>query len=381
MAIDVLIKRKFTIEKPVYIIVSPLLIILSFTLSLLLNPILLSQSFKFYLANISGILIYYMIIGTFKKNSEIVILIKIILSLLVLQSLIAFLEWKFPVVAKYLIPFGRKTIDPQAYVIEGVLRVKGTILDYELLAEWFLIGSFLSMCLIYYLKNNLFLLPLLCCIVGIMFTATRSVIFLFILGIGIVYFALVVFKKEDKSIAFKILIWILLSCISLLALFPGQVVKFIDRFVQYFHHSSLLSSEAINRKVTWQMAMDTFKTGPTIFGNGLYRIEALYTWAGSSHSLYITLLYKIGIFGLVTYFIFWAKMLQQSWKVLCTDRIRDNWYLVLFLSVSVILMLLNEIKIEYMRYEHTIQFAWLIYALLICTLKQNSGKNENIMVS
>jgi len=92
------------------------------------------------------------------------------------------------------------------------------------------------------------------------------------------------------------------------------------------------------------------------------------------------MLYKIGILGLVIHSVFWLRMLYESWRVLIAKNKHGNWYIVFFLFISVILILIDGIKIEYLRYGHTIQFAWLIYGLLIVSIKQSRENNENIMV-
>ena len=166
----------------------------------------------------------------------------------------------------------------------------------------------------------------------------------------------------------------------LFVFFSEQAEPFVRRLEAYFQSSHLFTSEAINREDVWKSASHFLKK-PTIFGKGLYNIKSISYWFVFFHSLYLTILYKLGIFGLVIHSVFWIKMLHASWRILAKKNKRDNWYTLFFLFISLILMLIDGIKIEYLRYGHTIQFAWLIYGLLIVSIKQSRENNENIMVS
>jgi hypothetical protein len=48
--------------------------------------------------------------------------------------------------------------------------------------------------------------------------------------------------------------------------------------------------------------------------------------------------------------------------------------------VAVLFLQVDGIKIEYLRYAHTIQFAWMIYALNVaaCRIAHNASEREDI---
>jgi len=368
----------------------PVLIFGSFTMSLILNRYFIGQSIRYYVANISGILLYFIVLDTIKKDSDLIMVIKIILFVLVLEACIVYLEYKFAVTTKFL-EFFYPTVKvsmTEAYTIGGfhrqvgLHRCGGTVWDYELLADWFMVGSILSMGLFYNLKKNIYIFYLFCCLAGIILTLTRSVFILLIFGLMMVIVLINTIKKDSKKITAKIVLMFFLSCIILFGfLSKGHIKTFIERFETYFQQSDLLSSEAIDRKQVWDKAFHAFLREPTIFGKGLYNVEMLDYTAGSFHSLHLTLLYKIGILGLAIHFVFWLKMLNTSWHILIAKNNYGNWYTLFFLFISVVLIIIDGVKIEYLRYAHAIQFAWLIYGLLIVAIKQNKENNENIMVS
>lgn len=156
--------------------IMPVLIFVNLSLSLMLNPLVLGQSFRHYVASTSGILLYFIILAIVKKQSDIINIIKIIVLLLIIQAGVCVMELKFPNMINYFVSlFQPRVFIPAVYVSDGFLRATGTIWDYELLAEWFLIGSILSMFLVYETGKFRYYLAMLCCIAGIIFTKTRSI--------------------------------------------------------------------------------------------------------------------------------------------------------------------------------------------------------------
>lgn len=382
-----LFERRSLIFEPKFAFILPILVFVSLTISLILNPDFIGQSVRYYISNISGILLYFIILLIVKDNSGVITIIKIILFSLALQSGIILLVWKFPIAKEFLAPFTTRVTEAmngavsQDYIVEGIHRFAGTIWDYELLAEWFLVGSVLSIGLFYKFKKIIYIFSLFCCLGGIVFTVTRSVLFLLIFGLVLIFGLINMLTKDNRRSTVKVIFLIFLGSAILSGAFPEQISSLTKRLEIYFHHSNLISSEAINRGEVWKDALHIFLKEPTFFGKGLYNLSTLYYSVYSFHSLYLTILYKIGILGLFIYSIFWLKMLYESWRILITKNKPENWYVLFFLFISVVLILLNEIKIEYIRYGHTIQFAWLIYGLLAVSIRQGRGNNENTMVS
>jgi len=350
----------------------PILIGVVLTLSLILNPIILEQSVRVYVANISGILLFFIIMLVIKENSEIVKIIQIILISLIAQCVITFLQNKYHGVANLLIgPFETRTGFGVSQIVEGINRATGTIWDYELLGEWFLIGSILSIGLIFQKQRYLYILPLFCCVIGMFFTKTRSALMLFFAAFIFISLLLSCFKKNQGAKSQKIALIIAIGLILAILIFRSQMTGSLLRLKQYFQSGNLISAQSINRQDVWSNAARIVLSKPTLFGSGLFNIDSPTVGGSSFHSLYWTLLFKVGIIGFSFYIIFWLKMLRRAWKYILLHKNSENWYLVFFLFISVTFMLVDNIKIEYVRYAHTIQFAWLLYGLLIVATQQN----------
>ncbi len=362
----------------------PILLLFGLTLSLLLNrSVFFEQSLRSYVANCSGILLFFVILESIKEKSDVMLIIKIFLFTIFLQAVISVTQVEFPGISNYLDIFARRDGSVAASLKGGYLRARGTVWDYELLAEWFLVGAILSIALIYETGKFLFSITMFSCIAGIVFTKTRSDMFLLLFVFILLFILIKIFKKDYNLISAKIIISLILGIGIFSLLFRGQVAEMFQRLALYAQSEDLTSADSINRGKAWGLALD-FVKHPRIFGNGLYRVASLDSYDGPKggfHSLYFTLLYQIGIFGLISHIIFWYVLLKKALNVLVKMPKNDNWYIIFFLTITLLITLIDQVKIDYLRYGHTIQFAWVIYALLVVSLRQRCEINENTVVS
>lgn len=347
----------------------PVLLILDFTLSLALNMKFPGQSIRYYIANISGIFLYYSIIFLVSRKSEIITLFKIIVFALFCQVIISVLQLAAPKFAAVLMmPFGTRVGLSYGSLVEGSFRCTGFILDYELLALWFVIGIIISLALAYAMKKNHYLLYVAFLAAGIVLTKTRSALFLLAAAIIIMEFTLNAFRKNRNHYSEKAALLLLISSIAAVILMPKQITILMHRISEYLFSFDLLSPYSINRGEVWEMARGSFLRNLTFFGKGLYNVETdYYVQASSFHSLYLTLLYKTGIVGLGLHVLFWLYLIKASLTKLSRFKNDLNWYLTYFLSLSLVIMLADGLKVEYLRYAHTIQFAWMIFGLIVAT--------------
>lgn len=369
--------RTVAVFKVAYIF--PTLIIISFTISLVLNPILFGQSFRYYVANVSGVLLYFVTILTVKNKNDISAVMKIITGALLLQSFIMILQHIFPPMENLLVLFGTRLLTPQSAFVEGMERATGTVLNYELLAEWFLIGAVLSIAIIYDTRKYIYSISLFLCMIGMIFTKTRSAVILFLSAFILILTLPNILKRNHAINSIRLLLVVLIFVLMCVAIFPAQTQELLQRLEKYLSFGKLVSPEAINRQGVWENVAKRFIQNVTLFGAGLYNVETLYSWAGSFHSLYLTILYKFGIFGIVVHTVFWAKLMQKGLYYLIRNRNSKNWYQLFFLTLAVALILVDGVKVEYLRDANFIQFAWLLYALLVASIQ--GERYENIVVS
>jgi hypothetical protein len=370
------------IEGPVILYAIPALIFLNMSLSFALNPNPIESSIRYYVANVSGLALYFVVLSVVKKEGQVNIIVKIILASLILQAGVAFLQLRAPELAKRLMmPFGIRIAKGYAPLAERVVRANGIVGDYELLAEMFFIGAILSLGLIYQTKKYSYAFPLFCCMGGIVFTKTRSSFILLVLAFAFIYLVLLLAKKDTEKTALKTVLLILGGGVLISILFSQHFGFFLQRLQAYFQSSRLISPEAFNRREVWQQALNVFLKKPSLFGMGMYDIGSLYVWVQPFHSLYMTLLYKMGFAGLLLHGVFWVALFRSSYLALRKQSFLKYWHIFFFLATAVLFMLIDNIKIEYLRYGHTIQFAWLLYGLLGALIVQAGKENENSLVS
>jgi len=278
--------------------------------------------------------------------------------------------------------FGNRSLVTEAYIsYGGYIRAIGTVWNYELLSEWFLIGVLLSIALIYDSGRLKFIIPLFFCLAGLVFTNTRSGILLMPIFMMMAFILVNGFGKDYSRLTFKIVFMVCLGGLLLSLVFSEQIMGLAQRLSTYFSSRNLVTSRAIGREKVWEYSIHAFLSKLTIFGNGLFKADNIYTRATSFHSLYLTIIYRFGICGMLLHILFWGKLLIESFRTLFTERDRCNWYLLLFFFNIIILMLVDGVKIEYFRNGHLIQFAWMMYALCVSLLRKGDVSCEDLVVS
>ena len=296
----------------------------SFTATLAANPYFMAQSIRHYLAHISGILLFFIIIRTLDTRSKLARACKVVLAVLVLQALGAVFQQKAPGMVRFLDVFGTRTDQVQGLVIDGINRSTGTVWDYELLAEMFLAGSIIAIYLVFETGSYLYIGGLLAILAGMLFTKTRSDIMLFVAAFVLIFVFLKIFRKDPGGIMARIAIVTVACAAGMLAVFPEQASELIGRLQTFFSYHAPISAEAINRKEVWANAL-TLLRHPALLGKGLFNVEMQYSWAGSFHSLYMTLLYKVGYLGLCLHVLFWAALLKAALARLTARPIAGSW--------------------------------------------------------
>lgn len=367
--------ENWTYSGPAVLLALPLLITFNILLSFALHPFPLGSSIRFLVANLSGPLLYFLILAVAREESRVISLTEFILAGLLVQTGVTFIQTKFTALGVRLTTIFQGGISSESYARGQIVRPGGLSGGYELMAEMFLAGALLSMGLIYQKRNFLGGIGLFGCLAGIMFTKTRSALLLLLASVVFVAALLKVLKMDRDRLSLKIALAMVLGGALFYGLFPGQVASFVGRLESYFGSDQLLSARALNREEVWGTARD-FLSRPSIFGNGLFTVSSLYTRVTNFHSLYFSLLYKLGIVGLALHVAFWLYLLKNAFLLLLKRKRVESWYAGFFLFSALLFILLDEIKIEYLRDSHSIQFVWMIYGLVavfIITAGQRRG--------
>lgn len=340
----------------------PLAMMVCFTVTVSTNFHFWGQEIRYYLANISGIILYLIIIKCINHVAQLRQAVFILICTVASQACVAGLQLYAPGLAAHICTlFATRTNVPQAILEEGFLRAAGTVGDYELLANWFLISALWGIGLTYTQKDWKIVALVSVLFLGILATGTRSAFILFPVGFLAITFLVMSFVPSWRKVALILFCFGLITCV-LGVLFGQNMGDIWIRLEDYLNSRNLIDPSAINRKDVWDMAINQFLSRITFWGHGFHNVELEYSWGISFHSLYFTILYKQGLLGMILHLMFWLYLLMQSIKALRVSRRDDERGLVIISITAVFFLLIDGIKVEYLRYAHTIQFAWMIYA-------------------
>ena len=254
-------------------------------------------------------------------------------------------------------------------MIEGVTRASGAIGDYELTAEWFALGIPMFLGFAAVPRQRVFSLVIIgACAVGLVGTVTRGGLVAVAAGL-FVLLLLCIRGGTEETLSFAASSFATLGVAVAVALttMPSAISDLQTR-LQATSGSGGFSSFSdlallLNRSVWLERAA---QLAPTAFGHGIYRMDLLgLAGPNSLHSLWLSLWYEVGAVGTVIACALLVITIVLSIPPYGAARRNPVGYLLqaaLFAGFAA--MMVSEFKIEFLRYEFTIEFA-LAYAGLM----------------
>ncbi len=323
--------------------------------------------------NLSSLMLFSLLVYHIRDSKTLLNLIHILSTFVFLQALVAIFQVFAADRLSFLQIFAPRTRIVGAWEMkilgEYAFRARGTIGDYELLAEWFALTIPFQLFVIgYYRKYRLpYIIFLLFSTIGLLLTLTRGAVIC--LGIGVVFFYILLMRSQWSN-RLRVVKLLMLSLFSL-----GAIWFIFPRFISFFAYrysmikmrglSIALFFDAIGRGALWRRHLPFIKD-LTIFGHGTYPLVYLgLRGIGSMHSLYLTLLYQIGIAGLFVFLWFIVILFKRLMSTLRFVEDECKYGLIAVCNSVLLIFLIDEIKIEFVRSAPTSQFAWLIFAIML----------------
>jgi hypothetical protein len=286
--------------------------------------------------------------------------------LLGIQSLVIILQVISPEVGAQINAFlrAREEVVTVAFV-DRIFRGRGTLGDYELLAEW-LVGVIpLGIYFITTQKKNILAYLIIVCllVLGLINTVTRGALIALVVSIAI-YIAIEFFRNKiaKTEILMPILLVVFLGVGSLL--FSSNFNNLLHRFEEI--NTSTLNNgfgyesfaKLIHRDI-WLTVPKNLNFNP-LLGNGFL---PFYDESFSLHSLPLTVWYETGIVGSIA----WLSIFAYLFFVIQKNKpnTNGNFRLLAVLISGFLGMLISEMKVEFLRQESTMQFFLLYYGLII----------------
>jgi O-antigen ligase len=123
------------------------------------------------------------------------------------------------------------------------------------------------------------------------------------------------------------------------------------------------------RARVWNEAWVRIQESPWI-GHGPYYftgVDERNVHSNYPHSLFLFLAHMIGIPGAIIFYGFLFAIIRRGYRAaraFATERSQFA-YTVVILSSCMIIFLIDEMKISFLRYDQTQQFTWTMFALVL----------------
>jgi len=272
-------------------------------------------------------------------------------------------------------------------ILRRGIRIKGPFNDFELNAEFFALNSFLFLFMLLRTRRLLtrsLLVIILILDLSMMFaTMTRGAFFSLLAGGSYLLFL----SRKELNVAK--LISIIAGFIFLLVVLNAIVANYtvsgslFDRVVNTTFEKGLVPDTRTN---AWGIAMERGMKHP-LFGQGPgWDFAAGINTGVWPHSLYLFYFNSFGIVGLAAFLFLMYRILRATIPGVKASLMRSPFpqAFLKIMHVVIVVFLLDQIKIEYLRNKIYTFFIWTLFAMVIIThniVKKNRNINKNDAVT
>ena len=310
------------------------------------------------------LILYYMLVNLIDSEENLRKTMGFFMVSTALITFFSFLELLFP--GRVILPNLIYSIHKVSVVMKNI-RVTGPFRDYELLAQFFAMNVPILILMIVRSRRFLIRFMYVFLLVSVLFmqfaTITRGA-FISLL-IGIAYMAWIC--RKDLNIV---------SFMGLSAAFVGALV-IIDAIMSRYTVSGSLFARLLGTTVergfipdtrvnSWTGAVDRWLLHPFI-GNGpgwdfAYNIEGR-LWPHNSYLYYLNI---FGIFGTAAFLLLLYRLVRASVKEVRQSLVTAPFSLALMkaLHVSLVILIIDMIKVDFQRNYIYMYFVWIIFALI-----------------
>ncbi len=347
-----------------------ILMVLSYILSLYNLP-MDPDSRKFAYLHTSNffatVLFFYLLVNLINDEEKLEKTVKLMMVSLALIVVFAFIELLFP--GRTIIPGWLGTRHRIQLVMRGI-RVGGPFRDYELLSEYAAINIPIVFFMIIrarrLLTRIIFTVLLMLTMFMLLTTATRGGLISLIAGL--IY--MIVLSGRDfgyvKTVATSVAVVAALIVIQLLVQQYTVAGSLFDRLVGTTVAKGFIPD---TRYDAWGISLERAMEHPLIghgpawdFSKGIYSK----VWP---HSIYLYYMNITGIFGLFTFLFILYRLMRATLMGLKQSLSKAPFAeaFMKILHISLVIFILDEIKIDYLRNIHYSYFVWLLFGIIMAT--------------
>jgi O-antigen ligase len=370
-------KEKTYIDKPLIVLISGF-----FFLHLILIfwvPGSLFLNVWYFLRFVFGLVVFLFIYFSVEDKDDLIIYLKIIISLVMIQSLLMMVQ---RYTGEGIGVFQEAWSATEKYIIDGslvqVIETGGTYANANYLVHWIIYCLFLSLALSFIYKTKItkkiiFLLAFFVFLVALIFSFSRAG--WFSIFVGLLFFFVLFIIKPKKVYKSKILLLFL----SLLLIFSTilSFTNFTNYFKQKINSSSSYQTRTILNKLGWEMLWDYPYTGVGLdrqpeqteyykkyrkeFANAGYNVKELKEIILGVHNTYLLIGIEGGILALALFVAVLVGVLIRNIKIFFHTQ-DDNYF---FLSLAFVGGFLAHFISIYWYVSIKFPFLWSMLWLFI----------------
>lgn len=334
------------------------------------NKIQLAPRYYLLLTMVSNVFVYLITKRFVRDKKDLIIILKILV-----------FSGFFVTFVGYLQLLGRGLYFFKYIVIaespNWATRIAGTMQGYEMFAEYTGLLLVLSIGLFLIsgkrLHKIIYLIIILNFIIIMALTQTRGIYVA--LGIAVIYLVILM----GAIGRFRVSIGVSIASVSLIIMLGASVYfidqlrpehSFIERF-EDFERFDLEKKQFSTRTLAWASGMELisnmtavekiFGAGNKYLNEGERAIERL-NWP---HCMYMTYILRDGFLGLSLFAVFLVYLYCVSIKGIISRKTdKQVFILSVCLHICLIIFIVHEIKIEFLRHDRTQNFYWMFFALI-----------------
>jgi hypothetical protein len=315
------------------------------------------------------ILLYYLIVNLVDDETRLRKTMGYFMGSTAIITFFAFLELLFP--GRVILPNFIFSTHKISLIMKGI-RIGGPFRDYELLAEFFAINIPIIVLMIVRSRRLLIRSMYLALLLSVLFMQFATIVrgaFISLI-IGIIYLAWI--SRKDLNIV---------RSTGLAAAFVGTIV-IIDAFMARYTVSGSLFKRLVGTTIergfipdtrvkSWTGAVERWLLHPFI-GNGpgwdfTYNIEGR-LWP---HNAYLYYLNIFGVFGTAAFLVLLYRLAKTSLREIGQPISSASFprSLMKVLHVSLIVLIIDMLKVDFQRNFLYQFFVWILFALISATRK------------
>lgn len=333
-----------------------------------MTPFKFQMSYQHTINFFASVMFFYLIINFVDTEEKLRRTVKIMMGTAALVMIFTLFEMLFP--AKTLIPGWLFTRHRTALVMRNV-RMGGPFGDFELMAEFAamhaIIAFFMALRARRLATRVLFVILMFATLFFLLTTITRGAFIS--LAIGMIYLAFLA-RKDLNFVRFTML---MLGIISVMIIMEAFVTRYTISGSMFKRIIGTTFSKGIipdTRSQTWFIAWDRAMKHPLIGhcpgGWGFGRSLDYDFWP---HNVYLYYLNITGFFGLSAFLFLLYRLLKATMRGIKSSLVSAPFSesFMKILHVCLVMFMIDQIKIEYLRNLTYVFFVWLLFGLIAAT--------------